>query len=73
MQQRKTGAQGGGNKVHGDDLEAMIPGKSAKTEATNKPEAGGRPQRDDGDNDDQGEPGSSKSGAQRGYDPYRKR
>lgn len=43
-EQRGEATRSAGNKVHGDKLEGMIPGK-----------AGNRPTRDDGDNDDEGE------------------
>jgi hypothetical protein len=43
----------GGNKVHGDKLEGMIP------EGSPAERANGRPTRDDGDNDDEGDLGDS--------------
>lgn len=43
--QRGEAVKSGGNKIHGDDLEGIIPGKEPRT----------RPTRDDGDNDDKGE------------------
>ena len=43
--QRGEATQSGGNKIHGDDLEGIIPGKPER-------EPQSRPSRDDGDNDD---------------------
>lgn len=46
--QRGEAIKPGGNKVHGDDLEGIIPGKPER-------EPQSRPTRDDGDNDNKGE------------------
>jgi hypothetical protein len=47
--QRGEVVRSAGNKVHGDKLEGMIPSGSEAERAN------GRPTRDDGDNDDEGE------------------
>lgn len=45
--QRGEATRQGGNKIHGDDLEGVIPRSPLEVELENE-----RPTRDDGDNDD---------------------
>ena len=47
--QRGEATRQGGNKIHGDDLEGVIPTTPMDVERQNE-----RPTRDDGDNDDLG-------------------
>ena len=54
--QRGEAIKQGGNKIHGDHLEGAIPDRDiAGNRFPEKPMAGNRPNREDGDNDDLGE------------------